>query len=453
MSQIRHLSTSTVRPTSHNGQLAQRIELTPWEFRPIKLEYNQNGLLFHKSADEQVNKSLIQHLKSSLSRTLNIFYPLAGRLAVTENENNTLCIFIDCNDAGVQFVHAAADSVTLADILDSVYIPEDIVFNLIPMNEARNCDGISKPLLAVQVTELADGIFIGCSINHSVADGTSYWHFFNTWSEISRSGSDHKISQTPPVFDRHFFDGVIDLPLQIPFSYSEIFAGNPYINEASSDTSRIQVFHFPTEKVAQLKEKANAEMGTNNISSLQALMAHLWRATVRSAHDFNPDQEVIYFLMTDVRKRLKPPFPEEYLGNPVQLIVVKSTAGELLQNGLGWAAFHIHKMIASYTSDHVKKYLEDFVKTPNYISGMKNIKPATSAALFTGGSQRFNVYGNDFGWGRPLAVRNGASTKKDGRLIVYPGADEGSIEFQACLPTETLNAMAKDAEFMEALLT
>lgn len=55
------------------------------------------------------------------------------------------------------------------------------------------------------MTELVDGTFIGCSINHIVVDGTTFWHFFNTWSGISRIGfGSGKISQQPlPFLGRH----------------------------------------------------------------------------------------------------------------------------------------------------------------------------------------------------------------------------------------------------------
>ena len=57
----------------------------------------------------------------------------------------------------------------------------------------------------------------------------------------------------------------------------------------------------------------------------------------------------------------------------------------------------------------------------------------TSNALITGSSPRFKVYGNDFGWGRPIAVRSGAGNKFDGRLTVFPWVEEGSMDFEACL--------------------
>ena len=71
----------------------------------------------------------------------------------------------------------------MADILDPIYVP-NIVNSFFLMNSVLNYQGTSKPFLAVQVTELDDGIFIGCTLNHCVVNSSSYWHFFNTWSEI-----------------------------------------------------------------------------------------------------------------------------------------------------------------------------------------------------------------------------------------------------------------------------
>ncbi|ONH96458.1 hypothetical protein PRUPE_7G130800 [Prunus persica] len=330
MAQIPQMSTAIVRPTSHD-HLKQR---------------------------------LIDHS----SQTLNIFYPLAGRLAAVESQDKAgTCFSINCNGDGALFVHAAAD--------------DDIVSNLFSMNGVLNYEGVPKPLLAVQVTELVDGIFIGCTMNHCVVDGSSFWHFFNTW-----------------------------------------------------------------EKTAQIKSKANAEMGTHNISSLQALMAHLWRAVTRASH-LNLDQEIIYKIEVGLRQKLKPPLPKEYLGNALQGVHVKSTAGELLQHELGWAALHINKTIASLTAEQVMKVLEDWAKTPTVSSKLReNIPTSTTSSIFsllTGSSPRFNVYGNDFGWGRPVAVQSGSENKMN----------EGSIDFEVCLLPETLHAMAEDAEFMEAVLT
>ncbi|XP_004288019.1 PREDICTED: uncharacterized acetyltransferase At3g50280-like [Fragaria vesca subsp. vesca] len=448
MSQIRVISSTIICPTSENDELTHRVELTPWDLRLLKLEYIQKGLPFQKPAEKGVDQNLIQHLKVSLSRTLDILHPLAGRLSQIENEDGTTCFFINCNSAGAQFVHAAHDGVRVADILDPVYIPDEIIENLFSMNSVLNYEGTSKPLLAVQVTELADGIFIGCSINHAVADGTSFWHFFNTWSLISRSGSDDTVSQSTPVFGRHFLDGLIDLPVRVPFSQIQI--QRQLIQQTPSSNLLQRVFHFPKEKVAQLKAKANAEMSTSNISSLQALMAHLWRATTRGRCDLKSNEEITYRIAIGLRQKMKPPLPDLYMGNALRGVSTYSTASDLLQHGLGWAALKINKAISAMRPEDVTRELEDWVKAPSI---RPNLRAETSVhGLLTGSSPRFNVYGNDFGWGRPVAVRSGSANKMNGKLTVFPGAEEGSIDFEVCLLPETLHAMENDAEFMEAVL-
>ncbi len=445
MTHIRFISTSTIHAAVNPNESTQRIELTPWDLQLLLVDYIQKGLLFLKPTPSQEKElkgsSVIDHLKTSLSRTLDIFYPLAGCLVMVENhDDKTVSFFLDCNNLGAQFVHAVADDVTVADILEPIYVP-DIVNSFFLMNGVLNKQGISKPLLGVQVTELADGFFIGCTLNHCVVDGSSFWHFFNTWSEISRGNIDPTSQSLPPIFKRCFLDGIIDLPIHIPFHHNDI-PTERFIHPPLKQ----KVFHFSKKKISQLKAKANAEMGTNNISSLQAVLSHLWRSVVRS-RCCNANQEVHYRVIVGMRQRIQPPLPEEYLGNAVLLGKVKANAGNLLEHGLGWVASQINKVIASQTAEEVRKYIEDWVRSPK----INNLSSLTSNALLTGSSPRFNVYGNDFGWGRPIAVRSGVGNKFDGKLTVFPGAEEGSMDFEACLLPETLQAMAVDAEFMEAL--
>ncbi|KAL6313097.1 hypothetical protein AAG906_021156 [Vitis piasezkii] len=94
------------------------------------------------------------------------------------------CILNDADtrqedNAGVHkcFIYAAAYGVTVVEILEPAYVPP-IVHSFFLRNGTQNCSGVSEQLLAVQVTELLDGIFIGCTINHMR-------HFFNSWLEIS----------------------------------------------------------------------------------------------------------------------------------------------------------------------------------------------------------------------------------------------------------------------------
>ncbi|KAF3438982.1 hypothetical protein FNV43_RR17257 [Rhamnella rubrinervis] len=443
MRHIRFISNTTVQPT--NIRQNERMELTPWDLQLFLVDPIQKGLLFHKPKGVLLdNGNFIQHLKASLSNALDIFYPLAGRIVQLQNDDETLSFFLHCNGEGVQFVHAAVDGVKVDDVLKPVIVPDDIVYSFFPMNGLLNYECISKPVIAVQVTELLDGIFIGCTMNHTVVDGSSFWHFFNTWSDISRaSGGDGvQFSKPPPVFSRRYLDNMMEFPLRVPSSQLKLCRR---INTPLQQ----RAFQFSKETVAKLKARANSEMETNKISSLQALLAHIWISVTRGRR-VNADQEVIYSLMIGVRGRMQPNLPQEYLGNSVLIGHAKISAGKLLKNGLGWAAWQLNEMIASKTSEEVSKFLEDWSKTPE----IPKIGELTgSTKLITGSSPRFNVYGNDFGWGRPLGVRSGPGNKTDGKVTAYPGAEEGGIDFEACLSPKTLQAMADDTEFIKTLST
>lgn len=43
-----------------------------------------------------------------------------------------------------------------------------------------------------------------------------------------------------------------------------------------------RLFHFTKEKILKLKYKAKLEFGMNKISSLQALLTHIWRSVIHS---------------------------------------------------------------------------------------------------------------------------------------------------------------------------
>jgi len=75
---------------------------------------------------------------------------------------------------------------------------------------------------------------------------------------------------------------------------------------------------------------------------------------------------------------------------------------------------------------------------------------------------RFDFFGNDFGWGKPIAVRNEVGLERNfGRVIVLGGAEEGSIDIEVCLPYDIdiedclphdiLEAMGSDHRSMNAM--
>uniref|UniRef100_A0A8R7PN23 Acetyltransferase n=1 Tax=Triticum urartu TaxID=4572 RepID=A0A8R7PN23_TRIUA len=180
---------------------------------------------------------------------------------------------------GAEFVHAVAPGVTVADVVVPLYTPV-VVRSFFPLDGLLGVDAVagSHPVLAAQATELADGVFVAMSLNHGVGDGTSFWHLFNTWSEISRRRSDAAAISSPlPVHRRWFLDGC-RVPIPLPFAKLEDIVSYGHLSSVAVEPQDC-FLHFSAESVRKLKAKANAEAsgsGSATISSLQALLAHLW---------------------------------------------------------------------------------------------------------------------------------------------------------------------------------
>lgn len=403
-----------------------RLELTPSDLRHLQIFPIQRGLLFHKP---QHHQTLIHHLKTSLSRALDFFPPLAGRLDASFS-------VVVCNNAGVEFTHAVAAPVAVSDIIEPKYIPEFVASSLFPLNDVANSEGTSKPLMAVQVTELVDGLFIGCSANHVVVDGASFWHFINSWSEISRGSL--TISR-PPVFDRSCFAGKSAAAAATPENQS--FETPPPLPPLLK-----RIFHFSKESMAKLKSKANSEAGSDKISSFQALSALLWRTSTlsqlpKTMHNSPTDRKVNMLLIVNARSRIG--ISDYYFGNVVYATPTSATESELLQNGLGETALKINELVTRQISGGTaKKGLEN----PKKLRGDGRI-----SSFFIVGSPRHDVYGNDFGWGKPIAMRTGKGRVDDGKFIIFPAAEDGSVDLEVCVTAERMAAMEDDADFMAAL--
>ncbi|CAJ1973404.1 unnamed protein product [Sphenostylis stenocarpa] len=445
---VRLVSEIFVNSHPSNEVSNQIYNLTPWDIVMLSSHYIQKGLLFSKPAtilDQQhFMENLLEKLKHSLSLTLSHFYPLSGRLVTHKTQlPPSYTIFVDCNNSdGARFIYATLD-MTIYDILSPVDVPP-IFQSLFDHDRALNQDGHSMPLLSIQVTELVDGVFIGCSMNHSIGDGTSYWNFFNTWSQIFQAESheyDVPISHQP--IHNRWFPNNCSPPISLPFKHHDEF-----IERFEAPLLRERVFHFSAESIAKLKRKANLESNTTSISSLQSLSALVWRSITRALSP-QSDQKTSCRLVANNRSRMEPSLPTEYFGNCLHAVSGETTAGELLENGIGWAAWKLHVAVANLNFTVVMQFLQRWLDSPFIIQTDRFFDPYS---VMMGSSPRFNMYGNEFGMGKAVAVRSGYANKFDGKVTSYPGHQGGgSIDLEVCLLPHIMSALESDKEFMDAV--
>ncbi|KAA0064403.1 putative acetyltransferase [Cucumis melo var. makuwa] len=439
---LRQISNCFIKPEHLSPETKQLpYHLGPSELAFLSFHYIQKGLLFHKPPDQgdHFMVPLLHRLKNSLSTALFHFYPLSGRLATTTNNG----VYVDCVDSpGAKFIHAALD-ITVSDILSPLHVPSSLIQSLFDLNKAVNYDGRTLPLLSIQVTELLDGVFIASSFNHSLGDGTSFWNFFNMWSEIfqAHGDGDEVISiSRPPILERWFPDGygpTINLP---PFVH---------LNEFEAPELRRRFFHFSAESIANLKAKANAECKTKEISSFQSLSALVWKAITR-ARCIKQDQITSCRMAVNYRGRLKPALPENYLGNMITSVKADAKAGDLVERGLGWGAQKLHEAVTNITNEKIRESLEKWVQCPctHQLSSVSN-----PYNVLMSSSPRFNMYGNKFGMGKAMGVRSGYANTMEGKVTAYPGneGEGGSVDLEICLQPQTMANLEFDLEFMNAI--
>ncbi|KAJ8446724.1 hypothetical protein Cgig2_002886 [Carnegiea gigantea] len=325
----------------------------------------------------------------SLSICLVHFYPLGGRLATQKfPDDHASLIFVDCTKGpGARILHASPD-ISASDLLSPTGHVSPAVRCLFDLSE-------------VKVTELLDGIFIGFTMSHSVADGTSFLHFVSALSEVFLTRSDTMIKK--PIL-KPFFPDVHGPTLKLRYLDPEEF-----VTRLDPGPLRERIFHFSQASMAALKAKANEECG--------------------------PDEKSNCTFAINSRLRFGPPFSEDYFGNFVSGAQISCTVGELFGHNLGWPAMTVYKHLAAQDYKAVRWFVEMCVKA-SFVA-----KPSSKPnRVLIGWSTKFDI---------PLAVLSGYGNIFDGNVTVNQGREgEGSVDLQIRLRSETMSALESDEKLM-----
>ncbi|KAF3334112.1 BAHD acyltransferase DCR [Carex littledalei] len=448
------LSKHTVFPDSPSAMTDLKLSVS--DLPMLSCHYIQKGLFYPKP--NIPIPSLLSLLVSSLSRALTIIPAFAGRFTTYPDGR----IFISCNDAGVDFYHATAPNLSLSSLLPPSSDTPKPINNLFPMDRTISYQGHFRPLAAFQFTELGDGaVFIGCAVSHAVVDGTSFWHFFNTWAELCRGGSPNS-----PDFRRNYFG---NSKAVLCFATS----AGPEVTFPVDAPVRERIFHFSPDTMRRLKSKANR--GQNNqklalvsgqeaeiwgkqihdmkintkgseISSFQSLCALIWQAVTRARQWLPSDYITTFRMAVNCRHRIEPCVSPNYFGNAIQSTPTRAKVGEVTGKDLRWVAGLLNASVKAHSDTAIRQVVADWEAAPKCFP----LGNPDGAVINMGSSNRFPMYeGNDFGWGQPLAVRSGKANKFDGKMSAFPGREgDGSADIEMCLAPETMAALLLDEEFM-----
>ncbi|PRQ27721.1 putative transferase [Rosa chinensis] len=101
----------------------------------------------------------------------------------------------------------------------------------------------------------------------------------------------------------------------------------------------------------------------------------------------------------------------------------------------------------NHNDKRIRGSIDAWLKSPVVYQLGRTFDPQS---VMMGSSPRFDMYGNEFGMGKAVALRSGYASKFSGQVTSYPGREAGSIDLEVCLLPEVMTALESDIEFMEA---
>ncbi|KAL1567295.1 shikimate O-hydroxycinnamoyltransferase [Salvia divinorum] len=323
-------------------------------------------------------------LKRSLSDTLAIYYPLAGRL----RENS----WVECNDGGAEYVEARFNNVRISDVVENPR-PEELA-QFVPLAPSGDCD---VPL-AVQASFFGcGGAALGICMSHRVADAMSMVMFINAWAATCCRDA-KTIVATQPSFN---------ISSRFSPSDSSDFFKSVQLGPPPPPPEKIvtKIFSFDSKKLLALKKASSGPL-MSNPTRVEAVSAFIWKHLIDSASVRNPNTVFAATHAVDIRQRASPPLPCHLFGNACAraMAMTASTAQDYYS-----LALELRKVIVKADADYVRR-LEDGGAFLKYYAVSEENDPA----LREGGKSvdvcgftswcRLPAYDADFGWGKPFWV-------------------------------------------------
>ncbi|XP_061350875.1 alcohol acyltransferase 9-like [Gastrolobium bilobum] len=326
--------------------------------------------------------------KSSLSRVLVDYYPLAGRLRTASMDDHKL--EVDCNGEGAVFVEAFM-AITSDELLESSKIPNKSWRKFLYKVEAQSF--LDVPPLIVQITSLRCGGMILCTaINHCLCDGIGTSQFLHAWAQLTTAPkADLTIL---PFHCRHVLKPRD--PPQVKFRHPGYTGTDPtpqvdLLKLVQSQPLVPTSFTFGPSHVLNLKKQCVPSL---KCTTFEAVAVHTWRSWIRSLN-ISLSPTLVLKLLFSVNVRTKVNLPEGYYGNGFILGCAESTVKDLLEGNLHHGVKVVQEAKARVNDNECVRSMVDLLED-------KMVKTDLSTSFVISQWSKLGLEEVDFGEGKPL---------------------------------------------------
>ncbi|XP_038707246.1 stemmadenine O-acetyltransferase-like [Tripterygium wilfordii] len=372
--------------------------------------------------------------KQSLSETLTLYYPLAGKAKDG--------LSVDCNDEGACYINARVNR----DLSHCLKQPtQTIVSNFHPSGIVFTEVTPGAHVAVIQETLFSCGcIAIAFACPHTILDATGSTGFMKTWATIARQpstganlSSNFNASSIFPQTSTAFPEDLTAVNLTSFFHRNGKFV--------------VKRFVFDGSAITKLKAKTMSS-GVHNPTRAEVVYAVFLKCIMSALRVKSGKQKSALAINTmSLRRKVVPPIPETAVGNFVWIAPILSQVGDMKLSDF---VRRIRESLSLINGDFVKS-LEGDGGFNILCDSMNEFRKLCSKALSEGAEPialnswcNMGSYEADFGWGKPLWIPFfGAAKPPNGFFINLMDTRHGNgIEAWVVLDEETMPMLQHDME-------
>ncbi|KAF8019584.1 hypothetical protein BT93_G0313 [Corymbia citriodora subsp. variegata] len=423
-----------VKPSAPTENNRQKWELTSLD--RLQMPNYVGIMFFYRDNAENPGVDIPQRLlqmEQSLSETLSLFYPMAGRYIEGDG------CFIDCNDLGVEFIHAKVDG-QIDQLLHG-----DVDIDLLDCLSRYPTDIVGNPLVVIQVNTFeCGGLVISVRFTHKIGDLYTMAMFINSWATACRGNADAMVR---PNFE---------LSSLIPLK--ELAVPNlspPPIGDKHLVRSRLQ---FSADALSKLKALARdnakdsmaSDFGPSRVEVVSALLGRAFVKIFRNKH--GERRNFVVGMPFNLREKIGLPIPANSCGNLYAVVWGQSgqpTAGKIESEFNGMV-----NVMRDAMADAKTKYAT--VADGEELCSMVGDSLAEVVKILARGEDfplgfsswcRFGLCGNDFGWGRPVLVCSTPTNYES--IILLDDEESGGIDVWLTTDEDKMILLKQDPEILK----